>query len=85
MISYPVTTLEAYAQHGSVSYGAISALRLKSILLGAHPETNEVPRIRQALMEMPGICAFDLAVELNISYETLNQRSLTLLGQKLPQ
>ncbi len=80
-----MTALEAYAQHGSVSYGAISPIRLKFILLGAQPEAGERPRVRQALLEMPGSYAFDLAAELGVSHRKLNERSFALLGEGLPQ
>lgn len=79
-----MTLLEAYAQHGSVSYGQITSARLRSILLGAPPIGHERARVRQAMMEMPGKYAFELAVELNISYAVLNQRCLDLLGEELP-
>ena len=80
-----MTLLEAYAQHGSVSYGELTPVRFGSILLGDTPVGNERARVRQALMEMPGKYAFDLASELNLSYDALNQRSLDLLGEELPQ
>lgn len=79
-----MTLLEAYAQHGSVSYGQITAARFGSILLGDEPVGHERARVRQALLEMPGRYAFDLASELDISYTALNQRSLDLLGEELP-
>ena len=79
-----MTVLEAYAQHGSVSYGKITPTRFGRILRGDVPVGGERARVRQALMEMPGKYAFDLASELNMSYAALNQRSLDLLGEELP-
>ena len=84
MSASKMTLLEAYAQHGSVSYGKLTPARFGSILLGDPPVGDERARIRQALMEMPGKYAFDLASELNLSYAALNQRSLDLLGEELP-
>ncbi len=80
-----MTVLEAYAHHGSISYGKISAPRLKEILLGDAPNDDESPCVFQALMEMHGALAFDLAVELGISYDSLNNRALILCEQSLPR
>ncbi len=80
-----MTTLEAYAMHGSVSYGLLEADRLRDILLGSPPVPQEEPRIYQALMEMPGKCAHDLAAELGLSYQQLSARTIDLCGQGLPQ
>ncbi len=80
-----MTMLETYAQHGSVSYGQLTAARLRSILLGDEPTTQERVRVRQALMEMPGVGAFELANEIGISYRDLNKRCFDLLAEELPQ
>jgi len=80
-----MTMLETYAQHGSVSYGPLTPTRFEHILRGDSPSVHERARIRQALMEMPGNCAFELAAEIGVSYEALNKRSLELLGEELPQ
>ena len=79
-----MTVLEMYAQHGSVSYGEIAAHRLREILLGEVPSYAELPRVRQALMEMPGHTAHDLAKELGVSFQALNARADELCGQELP-
>ena len=79
-----MTVLEMYAQHGSVSYGEITAARFRDILLGAVPEEDEIARVGQALMEMPGNAAYDLAAELGISFQTLNTRAEILCGCGLP-
>lgn len=81
---FKMTILQAYALHGSVSYGDISAPRLRDILLGDQPEPSEKPRVGQALMEMPGVSAFDLAAELGMSYQALNDRAMSLCGRPLP-
>ena len=79
-----MTVLEMYAQHGSVSYGEITAQRLQDILLGKSPAEDEIASVRQALMEMPGDAAYDLAIELGLSYQALNTRAQALCGRGLP-
>lgn len=79
-----MTTLEAYAQHGSVSYGEINAARLSEILCGATPDADERASVVQALTEMPGFSAYDLAVELGMTYASLNDRAVVLCGRGLP-
>ena len=79
-----MTMLEAYAQHGSVSYGEINASRLREVLLGAAPVAGERASVVQALTEMPGVSAHDLAAELCMSYADLNDRALALCGRGLP-
>jgi hypothetical protein len=80
-----MNTLEAYAHHGSTSYGLISPQRLRDILFGEAPVGAELARVEQALMETPGAYAYDLAGELGLSYESLNERARKLLGRDLPQ
>lgn len=80
----PMTVLEMYAQHGSVSYGELSASRLRAILLGAAPAREELSRVGQALMEMPGDAAYDLAAELGVSFQALNARAEALCGRGIP-
>jgi len=79
-----MTTLDAYAMHGSTSYGLLEAERLREILLGNPPARREEPCVYQALMEMPGKCAHDLAAELGIPYDRLLARTVELCGQGLP-
>lgn len=85
MFEPKMTLLEMYAQHGSVSYGELTPARLRDILLGDAPVGHERARIRQALTELPGKYAFQLAAELNLSYGALNERALDLLGEELPE
>lgn len=47
----PMTWLAVYAQHGSCSYGELSAERLREILLGDAPAPDERASVRQALLE----------------------------------
>lgn len=79
-----MTTLEAYAQHGSVSYGEIDAKRLSEILYGADLHADERASVSQALMEMPGSSAHDLAAELGMTYDSLNDRTVAICGRGLP-
>ena len=81
----PMTVLEMYAQHGSVSYGEITAPRLRTILLGDDPDREELACVGQALMEMPGNMAHDLAAELGMSFEALDARAGALLGERIPE
>ncbi|PZX35806.1 hypothetical protein LY56_03587 [Roseinatronobacter thiooxidans] len=46
-----MTTLQAYAAHGSVSHGAISVERFAEIMKGAAPTTGETVRVCQGLTE----------------------------------
>jgi len=69
-----LSVLDTYAHHGSVSHRPIIAARLREILLGDSPVGAERSRTRQALMEMPGSDAFDLAHEVGISFPELNDR-----------
>ena len=85
MFTPELTILETYARHGSTSYGHITPVRLEHILLGDNPDGREYSQVRQALMEMPGKCAFKLAAELGLSHEALNKRSLDILGEELPR
>jgi len=83
-----ITMLEAYALHGSCSYGEISPVRLKEIILGATPAARERPCVNQALLEMAAIGlyrdpAVDLASELGITLAQLEARCVELTGHKL--
>lgn len=48
-----MTTLQAYAAHGPVSYDEISAERFAEILKGAIPSSGEKVSVCQGLTEMP--------------------------------
>lgn len=50
-----MTWLAVYAQHGSCSYGELSAKRLREILLGDAPAPDERASIRQALLETDAV------------------------------
>lgn len=78
-----MTTLEAYAQHGSTSYGKIESGRFAEIVKGATPTTSEKVRVCQGLTEIPshaisGRHADELAKELGISSAALKARCLEL-------
>ena len=81
---HSMSVLESYAHHGSMSYGQISPSRLHEILLGDEPDSAERARVGQALLEMPGRSAFDLAAELRMTHDALNTRCLELFGHPLP-
>lgn len=78
-----MTTLEMYAQHGSVSYGDLDPERLREILLGDPPTSAELVRAEQAVMETPVSSAHQLAAELGISFADLDARAVELFGQPL--
>lgn len=78
-----MTTLEAYAQHGSTSYGKIEPGRFAEIAKGAAPTKSEKVRVCQGLTEMPasaisGRHADQLARELGITPAALHTRCLEL-------
>lgn len=77
--------LQSYAQHGSTSYGDLEASRLLEIIRGAEPAPEEMPRLQQAFMEMPGYRAHDLAAEIGMSHADLEARVTALLGEELPE
>jgi len=77
--------LDFYAVSGSVSYGRITAERMRDILLGSEPDEGEKVRLRQGLMETPGAPAHDLAHELGVSFFELDDRVKELLGSRLPR
>lgn len=83
-----MTRLEAYAQHGSCSYGEISPQRLREILLGDASAHNEKASVAQALLETPATelyrdPAAELADELGVTLAQLEARCIGLTGQKL--
>lgn len=83
-----MTWLAAYAQHGSCSYGEISAARLREILLGDAPARDEQASVRQALLEMDAVAlncspAQELAVELGLTLAQLDARCVGLTGDRL--
>lgn len=79
-----MTALELYAHHGSTSYGSLTTERLRQILEGDTPNRDEIARVGQAFDEIPGAIAFDLAVEMGISYERLNGRVKEIIGHGVP-
>lgn len=84
----PMTWLAAYAQHGSCSYGDLSAKRLREILLGDAPAPDERESVRQALLETDAVAlncapAQELADELGLTLAQLDARCVELTGRKL--
>ncbi len=84
----PMTWLAVYAQHGSCSYGELSAERLRAILLGAAPTPGERASVGQALLEIDAVAlncapAQELANELGLTLAQLQARCVELTGRKL--
>lgn len=83
-----MTWLAVYAQHGSCSYGELSAERLRAILLGDAPAPDEQASVSQALLETDAValnCAptQELANELGLTLAQLDTRCVELTGRKL--
>lgn len=76
-----MTTLEMYAQHGSCSYGKISAARLRSILHGDAPSSAERARVGQAMLETPAYLVSELAAEIGMTAAAIEQRTIALCGE----
>lgn len=75
----PMTWLAVYAQHGSCSYGELSAERLREILLGDAPAPDERASVSQALLENDAVAlncapAQELANELGLTLAQLDAR-----------
>lgn len=84
----PMTWLAVYAQHGSCSYGELSAERLREILLGDAPAPDERASVRQALLEIDAVAlnctpAQELADELGLALAQLDVRCVELTGHKM--
>ena len=75
-----MTVLAMYAQHGSCSYGEISAARLRSILHGDTPTDAERVRFEQAMLEMPADSVPDLAAEIGMAAAEIEERTIALCG-----
>lgn len=75
-----MTVLAMYAQHGSCSYGEISAARLRSILHGDTPTDAERVRFEQAMLEMPADSVPDLAAEIGMTAAEIEKRTIALCG-----
>ena len=75
-----MTVLAMYAQHGSCSYGEISAARLRSILHGDTPTDAERVRFEQAMLEMPADSVPDLAAEIGMTAAEIEERTIALCG-----
>jgi len=69
-----MNVLEAFALHGSTSYGTLSPCRLQRILEGEAPTDAELPRVYQAVMEMPYGCLLQLSRHTGISCEAIAER-----------
>lgn len=83
-----MTWLAVYAQHGSCSYGELSARRLRKILLGGAPTPDEQASVEQALLEVDAVSlncapAQELADELQLTLAQLDARCVELTGCKL--
>ncbi len=80
-----MTTLRAYAAHGSVSYGDISAARFGEIVQGDTPTTGERVSVCQGLTEMHAASvnresADELAAELGMTRAAVEARCRELCG-----
>lgn len=75
-----MTVLAMYAQHGSCSYGEISAERLRAILHGDAPTDAERVRFEQAMLEMPADSVPDLATEIGMTAAEIEARTMALCG-----
>lgn len=80
-----MTRIEAYAHHGSISYGKISPERFSDIVKGSVPTKGEKVRVCQGLTETHARSinrenADDLAVELEMTREALEARCQELCG-----
>lgn len=76
-----MTTLQAYAAHGSVSYGEISAERFAEIVRGDSPTQDEKVSVCQGLTEMHAASINqNTANELAVEREALEARCQELCG-----
>lgn len=80
-----MTTLQAFAAHGSVSYGEISAERFAEIVQGDTPTTGERVSVCQGLTEMHASSinrdsADELAAELGMTRSAVEARCRELCG-----
>ncbi len=79
-----MTALNAYARHGSCSYGPLAPERLRAILLGEPiVEPGDLARVEQALLETHRALAPRLAAELSLTVEALDARAVALVGLPL--
>lgn len=83
-----MTTLQAYAAHGSVSYGEISPERFAEIVRGDTPTTGEKISVCQGLTEMHATSigrdvARELAAEVGATRAELEARCQELCGVAL--
>lgn len=83
-----MTTLQAYAAHGSTSHGEISAARFTKIVRGDTPTAGEKVSVCQGLTEMHATSigrdvAGELAVEIGITRAGLEARCRELCGVAL--
>lgn len=80
-----MTTLQAYAAHGSTSYGEISAARFAEIVRGDAPTPGEKVSVCQGLAEMHATSigrdiADELAIEIGVTRAALEARCRELCG-----
>lgn len=81
-------TLQAYAAHGSTSYGEISAARFAEIVRGDAPTPDERLSVCQGLTEMHATSigrdvADELAAEIGVTRAALEARCQELCGVAL--
>lgn len=83
-----MTRIEAYAHHGSISYGQISPERFVEIVKGSVPTVGEKVRVCQGLTETHASSincenADELAKELGVTREALEVRCEELCGRAM--
>ena len=86
----PMTMLQVYALRGSISYGEMTADRLRDILLGDAPAADERASLMQALVETDATAlncnpATALAEELGMTLARLEVRCVELTGYRLDE
>ncbi|MBQ2262406.1 MAG: hypothetical protein II336_13665 [Loktanella sp.] len=83
-----MTTLQAYAAHGSTSYAEVTAARFSEIVRGDTPTTAERVSVCQGLTEMPTTSinrdvAGELSAEIGVTRAALDARCQQLCGVAL--
>ncbi len=83
-----MTTLQAYAAHGSTSHGEISPERFAEIVRGDTPTAGEKISVCQGLTEMHATSinrdvAAELAAEISVTRAALEARCQKLCGVAL--
>ena len=81
MVKRWMTRLEMYAHHGSCSYGPITPDRLREVLQGSAPTSEELSRVDQAMTEMPAHEVPKLAEEIGMTADQIIRRTIELCGE----